>query len=154
MIRCPHCFVNVLPIRDGICPSCQGDTRKPSQSTLTPLWISVGEKLPPICINCGTSTRRKVTVVRTFDTGRQEQDSGHQLGPNLAVIAFELVKSVAKSVFAQPVEGIGLKIPQCGPCAKLNDVAPLHVDNDGDRMEFAADRRFCEEVESLREPHV
>src|SRR5437870_4756529 len=62
---CPHCYTRVAFKEDGVCPACG---KKPSDlggdpsKTLLTIWHK--SVLPPICIQCGSHTRQRVTITK------------------------------------------------------------------------------------------
>ena len=82
--ECPHCHLNVLPKADGKCPACQryfSDLRDidPNIKSIT---INNDSTIPNICINCGTPTKRLVTLNENYQKG------GDTLLDKIAVLFF------------------------------------------------------------------
>lgn len=134
ILRCPHCFIDVVPAKDGTCPSCRKDTRfaDPAKARLVPAEFVDGERLPNICFACG---RGSVAHVESGVRQAPEVDGAGIFARILGVFGGALAVRVdaesSKKAFAVSVE-----LPVCDEHRDTAPPAPLWFDAKTHRLTF------------------
>ena len=142
VIECPLCFVDVLPMADGKCPACLGDTRKVSAESrcLTKTDLRHGQSdLPNICMVCGSPTERRI---RFFEKAKNERYSTqpHQAGGGLGLLITWLFDYVGGKMHQE----IEIRTPQCDECKKRKqNLRVQHLDFDRRMVTFVVHRDFA-----------
>ena len=78
MIECPHCFLRVIPTRQGLCPACSEST-KSQESKWTSISLYPSTTLPRFCCVCNepTSVMRRIKIGDwDRELKREEQQNG------------------------------------------------------------------------------
>jgi hypothetical protein len=144
MLReCPHCLIEVLPMANGACPSCQNDLSDDKPPPFTKLTVHRHDRLPNLCCTCGEETMRAETV----------QAKGPGLGP-----AERTLLSIALFIVAWPFlfllyaafperQSFEILMPRCAKCRAANgDLVPDHVNLQAHTMLFVVARAFAKAV--------
>jgi hypothetical protein len=87
MIECPHCFLRVIPTREGLCPACSGSTKSPD-SKWSSISICPSTTLPRFCCVCNepTSFVRRVKI-GDWDRELEREEKQNGLGCLFTAIA-------------------------------------------------------------------
>lgn len=136
MIDCPHCYTRIVPKPDGCCPACQGDTRDvPAKDlTQTPLRVSQGDILPPVCCECGCDTSNRVCVYRKTSGERDEPSTVTGTFIFLCISWIVGLYMLLRGMASARV--VRVTMPMCETCAKHGPPQPRHVDFENARMTF------------------
>lgn len=160
---CPHCYRRVIPLKDGICPSCHCDTRTPPKGEENRVVVIVAETsaIPETCCGCGLWTRRKVRVTSSRQQGgrdafRYHEDDGDRVARFISVLAFGRIFTNLFSLFAANSAPGGARsltvcvpMPYCCDCSKAKRHEPVVVDYDYCVMRFAVCQKFAGEFQEL-----
>ena len=145
---CPHCYTRMIPMADGRCPSCQGDTDDCSSYDPDLAMVTVAQRqtLPNCCLVCGQTTDRE--VVLTLGSG---SDVGTNIAISIAGIALSLLAGFG---FAKTGGGdkqhMTIRVPVCPRCKGHPRLEPRHLDFQNYQAKFLAHRRFGEAIKELR----
>lgn len=158
MVDCPHCFLRVIPMKDGRCPSCRADTTIPRTDGRLLLEISEKANLPKLCCTCGQPCERRIRLKSVRQIGGNEKLTRQEAGefPLLFWWLFLGPLSLALK-YATSGGGRGgerkvvveVTVPQCLPCSKASPLEPIRVDYDFFRMDLAAAKEFIAEFRKL-----
>lgn len=147
LVECPHCFTRVVAKPDGRCRVCKLDTEdvRGTDPSRTSIRIVQGADLPPVCCQCGESTRRWVRIC-------SKRPGRHEL-PGLAQAAILGCLSLGIGVSVIPRHLLGadcveLSLIQCARCGRLGKPLPKYVDFPNARMTFVVHKKFRESVET------
>jgi hypothetical protein len=156
--ECPHCFRTVIPLKDGMCPSCRQNVREAPAFAqgLEAIWIGEKARLPELCCTCGESCRRTVTVSSTLNyTTRAESRSQTDDDGGVARLFARIVFGRLFVALFQILTGGGptsangsvrvqVKMRQCRPCSRKTPLEPQTVDYDYHKMRFVVRAQFAE----------
>ena len=165
-IECPHCYLTVIPLASGACPSCRQNTRDRSGVDPDRVTRVIGEQavLPEICCWCSGLTRRVVRVISNMDTSdpsrpsaRNDEEADRTGGFILRLLFGRiwgrlfgwLITSAAGSGASGRSLNVTVRMRQCPECARRGKIEPVHVDFDYCRMKFVVHRRFAEHFDGL-----
>lgn len=165
-IECPHCYLTVIPLASGACPSCRQNTRDRSGVDPNRVTRVIGEQaaLPEICCRCSGQTRRVVRVTSDMDTADPSRPSARNdeeadrtggfimrllFGPIWGrLFGWSMTSAGGPSSSGRRLN-VTVRMRQCHECARRGRVEPVHVDFDYCRMKFVVHRRFAEHLDGL-----
>jgi hypothetical protein len=140
IVECPHCYGDVLPMVDGRCPSCLGDTRAPSADGGCFTKASIAHQahgLPSICMVCGMPTQRR----RQFsERAKNERYTANPRGGGgIGLLLTWLFDYVSGKMHQEIV----LELPQCEECyQRAREPRVKHLDFDRRIATFIVHRSF------------
>lgn len=142
---CPHCGRKVLPVGDGRCPSCSGNTRESSQSAFQFVVLHRGMSLPSVCVQCGAPAEDWVRV-----NGRRRTDGE---GWFISALVVLLAPLWLLSILQRDLQGtrreVSLSLPHCRRCKHRQPrIAPDRVNFEHDTMTFRVHHRFAAALHS------
>jgi hypothetical protein len=143
IIRCPHCFMDVLPLPNGLCPACKGDPRfvDVAKRDLVPAEFVDGENLPHICCVCGQPSTSEV------ECGLKNEPPGPDKAGIMARVLGALGGGLLVSHGPTDVQrafALSVKLPLCARHADVEPPKPLHIDRKAYRLTFAVHRALEE----------
>ncbi|MHC1763721.1 MAG: WD40 repeat domain-containing protein [Verrucomicrobiia bacterium] len=150
MRDCPHCVRKVLPMRNGICPSCGQPLPDPagSEPQRSDITVLGGQRLPAICFGCGQASTETQRVEKAEPLGLDTLE--WQLGAiavgvgllaawfgslafvGLVLIVFLLAR---RQLGFRSTRTVAVDIPLCRTCAGM-PIETHYIDFDNDRMTF------------------
>lgn len=162
---CPHCLAHLIILSDGKCPRCQGNALDTSSvdSSKTSTWICTTDKIPDLCIRCGTPTRHRIKIEHSEaweSLGDGPEDVGSSgIGPWLLTflidfVVVSLIRGLARIPLSNQVhivhrcQSISVKVPECVECS-VGQVFPLAASMQDSAMRIAAHVRFVDEHRTL-----
>jgi hypothetical protein len=157
MIDCPHCFLRVIPMKGGVCPSCHGDTTVARTDGRQLLEVTEKANLPKLCCTCAKSCERQIRLksIRSIQGEKViRQDAGEL---SLAFLwfflgwfslALKFASSMTSSRDGREVV-VEVLVPQCLACSNGAPLEPIRVDYDFFRMDLAVAREFADEFRKL-----
>jgi len=140
-LMCPHCFRPVSVGNDAVCPACRRSTTEEGEGLrdLSLVEFVDGEKLPPVCILCGSSTISYTTVGERNES--QEDDSvtviSRIMGALGGLISIEIGPRPVQREFK-----IAVQVPVCERHAHSKALTPIGVDYQRFRVTLPAHRKF------------
>ena len=145
--KCPHCFRQVLPTQERMCPSCgeridQGPADQRAGCEL--VWLGKTSKLPDICVQCGTRTDQWVEL-QEFSTSRARAFFGNLFRlpcqPGLALIGLFRPELAVD-------EGYRMlrRVPCCARCKKSNPPRIHTADHHYFRIGILVRREIAEQL--------
>jgi len=152
-VECPHCYNQVLPLANNICPACRkdmSDTRGVN-SNLASLVVHEENSLPPYCYSCNSPTKRHVKITEKVDIGGDTP-----LAKFLLVIM--AIVTLRLWIVGWQTEGkrsiVVISIPQCEQCAQSGKPKPNHVDFQEQSMTFIVHKGFRDRVHQMQESSI
>lgn len=166
-LECPHCFLRVGVMSDGICPACLQNVHNPPKENASKASLSIDHdaSLPPFCFECATPTERYVKVKRHASIARRgDPDEGSEimafsiLGLFCPGVGHLVIWSACALVYmvlwiarggASSREGevILVRMPQCDDCGAKGPPEPVIVSREQRLMTFVVHKTFKEEVQ-------
>ena len=141
---CPHCLMRVAVSADNTCPSCGQDTTKepaiPSGYSL--LTIEPHQRLPRICILCGTHTKH---LHRLID-GDEYAATKRILG-NMARLMLGAFTGLFIFGWKSSGDKIG-SLPICKQCSSRVSYRPQHINRDSTAMQCLVCDAFKDQYEA------
>ena len=145
LIECPHCYVDVLPMEDGRCPSCLGDTREPSAESSSFTKVSLKHRtqgLPGVCLVCGSSTPQRK---RFSQKARNERYTTNAQGGAIGLLLTWLFDYLSGKMHQEIV----MEVPYCPDCQRQGrDLRVRHVDFEQRIVTFIVHRNFRAALDS------
>jgi hypothetical protein len=148
ILKCPHCFNNVLISENKTCPSCNKnvDDTIGLNKDITSVNIKHNQSLPKICMLCGQLSEK----VHKVEFDKEVPDSKADfiqilqlLGGSISTM-FSLKNGKSKQV------EISLELPFCKACYKLkNTYGPKHVDFENYSVTYIANKEFIKKLKEM-----
>ena len=140
--ECPHCYMRVGFLADGVCPACGKKLSDvPADPTLMLFTVSQTSSLAPICISCGADTTSRVAVsegTRSRTMGVLAgigEVLGYCLAPILRGGLIGILYSQDRKKY--PHQRVRVSIPLCRSCKRGHGVPKPHrVDFENATMSF------------------
>jgi len=150
-VECPHCYVRVIPSKEGVCPACQKNVRNldGANPNLTRLNISGREKFPSNCYHCDVPTTRYVTVRQSFVRGSDYHPFLKILAFPFIVVFHGLIRLIGDSTSYR--QTLKVRLPQCKTCAANGSPKPDYADFEKAHFTFIVHRNFRDRVRALNE---
>ena len=132
---CKHCFKTVLPKADNSCPACGGSFDSPptdKRAGKKVLWLSKGEILNPICVQCGNHTDENFSLQQS-SLSRSQAFFGNLLNirPNLGLAVLGLFRP---ELAAHGGYRMKREIPCCARCRAQNPPELYQADHQNLRL--------------------
>ena len=147
-IECPNCLSRVIPMTDGICPSCRESTQGQADGNegMTLLKVWQGQRLPEICFRCGkqASGRVRVSLRKRLPQNESAAEGillGCLLNLWLGIITWILRRSQASMK-------VTVCLPRCGLCSSFQPVHRYYDPEEG-YIQFIVHRNLREAAEGL-----
>lgn len=157
MRECPHCFRNVIPMADGVCPSCRGNTLAAPEAdpNVAAVWIREKSELPEVCCTCGQACDRTIRVTTSRnEKGRDHVSYGSAGAASALVVLFLLLGGCFTWVFVMFTDllfansgstlSVTVPVRQCKTCANYQTIEPQKTDYDQCAMRFVVHKQFAE----------
>lgn len=130
IITCPHCYIRVILMPDGACPSCREFVNETDRSSCkkTSILIRHGADLPPFCCQCGVATDRYVKTKHGFGASSSEGVGRFTsvlllfVAPLLGLLAIASMRDSQRNERGR--DQLMARVPQCRACA---DRGPLEI---------------------------
>jgi len=142
IVRCPHCFIDVLPKPDGSCPACKANTRyvDPAKRDLVAAEFVDGERLPKLCYLCGQPSASAI------ECGLRNEPRG----PDGAGVMARVLGAIGGSLLVSRREefhkefALSVELPVCSRHEGLEPPKPLYADRNAYRLTFAVHQHLDE----------
>ena len=157
---CPHCFMRVCILADGVCPRCQKNALDTASinTELRAIWLRERDRLHDCCQLCGAGASRKARTEqsRAWEEG-EEISKSRQMCAILVGVLFGwlwylIVRDKGGAVSNRRYEKIVLQLPRCNACSKVN-VEPAGASFPDGALKIVAHRIFVDEFERCESAH-
>lgn len=148
ILKCPHCFNNVLVSENKTCPACHKNVENTIglNKDITSVNIKHKQSLPKICMLCGQLSDKvhKVEFEKDVPDSTADFIQFFQLLGGSLLQIFSLKNGKSKQV------EISLELPFCKACYKLkNKVSPKHVDFENYSVTYIANKIFIKKLKEM-----
>ena len=140
--ECQSCFTDVIPMEDGLCPSCGQSVAGANSRPLTKVTVRWNDSPAGMCMKCGAPTQQHLRVRKKCRNSNFQPAAGSINQHPLAV----LLDFVAGK-YHQAVE---VTVPLCSSCRKAGDTEPKYIDFEAKSMTFVGHKAWQAEVLRLR----
>lgn len=148
MRDCPHCVRKVVPMRNGICPSCGQPLPDPtgSEPQRSDITVLGGQEFPAICFRCGQASTQTQRIEKVEPLGLDTlelQLGSIAMGMGLLAVWFGFLGFVGLSLIVfllarrwlgfRSTRTVSVEIPLCRDCAGM-PLEAQHFDFNNKRM--------------------
>jgi hypothetical protein len=141
-VECQNCFTDVIPMGDGLCPSCGDLCLTQIGASFTKVVVHQRDPHAEVCMKCGVFTRERTKIRRKCRNPNFEpadnQFSRHPLA---------LLLDFVSGKYHQSVE---VTLPLCVTCRKSGRLEPKYIDFEEKSMTFVGHKAWSDELVRLR----
>lgn len=150
---CAGCLDRVLPRGDGTCPGCGNDMASQSLPTERRTTLGTLERMPNVCIRCGTDTEETADLEASRRVGGE-----HWLVALLALVGMffgamlaprAVIRTGAPTLLAQR-QSVHRRVTCCAACRKVGLPEIEHVDFTEQEIVVRAHVRFDRALRRMR----